>query len=87
VLRILSTFRLALARGVAATCAGAARLLRRLLAAATSHQPPPDLAIWWSGWIRRHQAPANWYHQRTRLERDQELTVSPLAGSPPRLRY
>lgn len=47
-------------------------------AAAASH--PPDLAIWWSGWTRRHQAPANWYHQRTRLERDQELTMSPLAG-------
>ena len=54
--------------------------VRRSLAAATSHQPPPDLAIWWSGWTRRHQARANWYHQRTRLERDQELTMSPLAG-------
>jgi hypothetical protein len=52
----------------------------REAAAAASHQPPPDLAIWWSGWTRRHQAPANWYHQRTRLERDQELTMSPLAG-------
>jgi SRSO17 transposase len=51
--------------------------VRRLLSSAPS---PPDHAIHWSNWTRRHQARANWYHQRTRLERDQELTMNPLAS-------
>jgi len=51
--------------------------VRRLLAA-TGSPSPPGLAIHWSGWTRRHQARARWFHQRTRLERDQEITMNPL---------
>jgi SRSO17 transposase len=51
--------------------------VRRLLAAAGSPSPP-GLTIHWSGWTRRHQARARWFHQRTRLERDQEITMNPL---------
>jgi transposase len=36
--------------------------LRKLAAAR-----PPGHAEHWSGWKRRHQALARWYHQRTRL--------------------
>jgi len=50
--------------------------VRRLLAA--SSPSPPGNAIWWSCWTRRHQARANWYHQRTRLERDHVITMNPL---------
>jgi len=51
--------------------------VRRLLAA-TGSPSPPGLAIHWSGWTRRHQARARWFHQRTRLEHDQEITMNPL---------
>ena len=42
----------------------------RLLA----HPPPPPAAAHWLAWRRRHQACAAWYHQRTRLARDAEIT-------------
>jgi hypothetical protein len=50
---------------------------RRLLAGG---RPPPGHLIQWSGWTRRHQARANWFHQRTRLERGQETTMKPLVS-------
>ena len=51
--------------------------VRRLLAANRS-PAPLGLTIHWSGWTRRHQARARWFHQRTRLERDQKITMNPL---------
>jgi SRSO17 transposase len=54
--------------------------VRRLLAIATSPALPPGHTIHWSNWTRTHQARANWFHQRTRLERDQQITMKPLAS-------
>jgi SRSO17 transposase len=42
----------------------------RLLA----HPPPPAAAGHWLNWRRRHQALSAWYHQRTRLTRNTEIT-------------
>ncbi len=53
--------------------------VRRLLASAP-RGPSPGHAIHWSGWTRRHQARANWFHQRTRLERDQQADHHEPAG-------
>jgi SRSO17 transposase len=36
--------------------------------------PPPSAAGHWLNWRRRHQARSAWYHQRTRLARDTEIT-------------
>ena len=52
--------------------------VKRLLAAATPR--PPGHADHWSGWTRRHQARARWFHHRTRLERDQKITMKALAS-------
>jgi len=52
--------------------------VQRLIAAATHPPLPPAQAIHSSAWMRRHQADANWFHQRTRLERDQKITMKPL---------
>jgi SRSO17 transposase len=52
--------------------------VRRLIAATTHPPLPTGQIIQWSGWARRHQARANWFHQRTRLERDQDITMKPL---------
>jgi SRSO17 transposase len=52
--------------------------IKRLLAAATARAAPPGHLIHWSGWTRRHQARSRWFHQRARLERDQEITMNPL---------
>jgi len=43
----------------------------RLLA----HPPPPQAATRWLDWRRRHQACSAWYHQRTRLARDEIAQV------------
>jgi len=52
------------------TIAEIARLLTALL-----HRPaPPGYAAYWLDWRRGHQALARWYHQRTRLARDTELS-------------
>jgi len=40
----------------------------RLLA----HPPPPGAGRHWLAWRRRHQALSAWYHQRTRLARDEQ---------------
>jgi SRSO17 transposase len=37
--------------------------------------PPPAAAGHWLRWRRRHQARSAWYHQRTRLARDTEITL------------
>ena len=52
--------------------------VRRMLAIATPALAPGH-TIHWSNWTRTHQARANWFHQRTRLERDQQITMKPLA--------
>jgi SRSO17 transposase len=44
--------------------------IARLLTALTHPPSPPGHAEHWSGWKRRHQALARWYHQRTRLTTD-----------------
>ena len=41
-----------------------------------SHPPPPPVAGHWLDWRRRHQARSAWYHQRTRLIRDEISLVS-----------
>ncbi|HEY2270741.1 MAG TPA: hypothetical protein VGI96_49555 [Streptosporangiaceae bacterium] len=46
--------------------------IRRLLAA-LSRPHPPGHAAGWLNWRRRHQARARWFHQRTRLNRDDAL--------------
>jgi SRSO17 transposase len=53
--------------------------VRRLIAA-TARPSPPGHAEHWSGWTRSHQARARWFHHRTRLARDQNLTMKPLAS-------
>jgi hypothetical protein len=45
------------------------------------HMPsprPPGHLEHWSGWTRIHRARARWFHQRTRLERDREITLNAL---------
>jgi SRSO17 transposase len=52
--------------------------IRRLLAAVAARLWPPGHVEHWSAWTRAHQARARWYHQRARLERDQQITMNPL---------
>jgi SRSO17 transposase len=40
------------------------------------HPPPPAAAGHWLDWRRRHQARSAWYHQRTRLIRNEIALVS-----------
>jgi SRSO17 transposase len=40
-----------------------------------THPPPPRAAGHWLDWRRRHQARSRWYHQRTRLARDNEIAL------------
>jgi SRSO17 transposase len=47
--------------------------IRRLLAAALQRPDPPGHAARWLNWRRRHQARARWFHQRTRLNRENAL--------------
>jgi hypothetical protein len=47
--------------------------IRRLLAAASGRPHPPRHAARWLDWRRRHQARSRWFHQRTRLNRDNSL--------------
>jgi SRSO17 transposase len=49
--------------------------IKRLLAALTTRPLPRWLVIHWDAWTRRHQARARWFHQRTRLARDAELSL------------
>jgi SRSO17 transposase len=48
--------------------------IQRLLAASLARPSPPGHAERWSDWTRRHQARSRWYHQRTRLARNLEIT-------------
>jgi SRSO17 transposase len=45
------------------------------LLAARPIRHPPGHADHWLDWKRRHQARSRWYHQRTRLARDAEITL------------
>ena len=47
--------------------------IRRVLAAAFQRPHPPGHATHWPNWRRRHQARSCWFHQRTRLNRDNAL--------------
>jgi SRSO17 transposase len=47
--------------------------IRRLLAAGFQRPHPPGHAAHWLNWRRRHQARSRWFHQRTRLNRDNAL--------------
>lgn len=47
--------------------------IKRLLAAAVHRPRPPAHAARWLHWRRRHQARSRWFHQRTRLERENAL--------------
>jgi len=49
--------------------------IARLLTALTHPPSPPGHAEHWSGWKRRHQALARWYHQRTRLTTEYPVNV------------
>jgi SRSO17 transposase len=53
--------------------------VRRLIAA-TAPPSPPGHAEHWSGWTRRHQARARWFHQRTRLAKEHPITLTPLVS-------
>ena len=47
--------------------------IRRLLAATPPARAPAGHARHWLNWRRRHQARSRWFHQRTRLNRDNAL--------------
>jgi len=49
--------------------------VRRLLAAETVPSWPPGHVAHWDWWTRRHQARARWFHKRTRLGRDAEISL------------
>jgi SRSO17 transposase len=49
--------------------------IKRLLAALTTRPLPRWLVVHWDAWTRRHQARARWFHKRTRLARDAEITL------------
>jgi SRSO17 transposase len=49
--------------------------IKRLLAALATRPLPRWLIIHWDAWTRRHQARSRWFHQRTRLARDGELSL------------
>jgi hypothetical protein len=44
--------------------------VRRLLALLTRTEQSRAHHLHWAWWRRRHQAPARWFHQRTRLGRE-----------------
>jgi SRSO17 transposase len=48
--------------------------IRRLLAAVLFRPGPPAHTWHWLNWRRRHQARSRWYHQRTRLARNAEVS-------------
>jgi SRSO17 transposase len=47
--------------------------IKRILAGLTSRPQPPEHVIHWDAWARRHQARAQWFHQRAHLKRDYAL--------------
>jgi hypothetical protein len=49
--------------------------IKRLLAALLTRTWPPGHAARWLSWRRRHQARSRWYHKRSRLARDAEITL------------
>jgi SRSO17 transposase len=49
--------------------------VRHLLAAATAPSWPPGHTEHWDTWTRRHQARARWFHKRTRLGRDADISL------------
>jgi SRSO17 transposase len=40
-----------------------------------AHPPPPGASRHWLAWRRRHQALSAWYHQRTRLARNEQILL------------
>jgi len=57
--------------------------IARLLAARLSRSCPPGHADHWQDWRRRHQARSRWFHQRTRLDRENAQVSLQLAGAVP----
>jgi len=53
--------------------------VRRLITA-DARPPLAGHAGHWSAWTRSHQARSRWFHQRARLARDTEITMSPLVS-------
>jgi SRSO17 transposase len=49
--------------------------VKHLLAALPTGLGPPGHADRWLDWTRLHQARARWYHQRTRLARDNQIAL------------
>jgi hypothetical protein len=49
--------------------------VRHLLAALPTGPGPPGHAGRWLDWTSRRQARARWYHQRTRLARDNQIAL------------
>jgi SRSO17 transposase len=49
--------------------------VRRLLAAESVPSRPPGHVAHWDWWTRRHQARARWFHKRTRLGRDADISL------------
>jgi SRSO17 transposase len=49
--------------------------IKRLLAALSTRPLPRWAVIHWDAWTRRHQARARWFHKRTRLARDLEISL------------
>ena len=49
--------------------------VRRLLAAATAPSWPPGHIEHWDAWTRQHQSLSRWFHKRTRLARDANISL------------
>ena len=49
--------------------------IKHLLADASAVPRPPGHKSHWLDWRRRHQARSRWFHKRTRLARNAEITM------------
>ena len=49
--------------------------IKRLLAALATRSWPPGHIEHWDAWTRTHQARSRWFHMRTRLARDAEISL------------
>ncbi|HUY49660.1 MAG TPA: hypothetical protein VMV92_28750 [Streptosporangiaceae bacterium] len=50
--------------------------IKHLLAGTRAIPRPPGHKEHWQGWRRRHQARSRWFHKRTRLARNAEITLA-----------
>ena len=49
--------------------------VKRILAARAARPWPPWHVMHWDAWTRPHQARSRWFHKRTRLARDAEISL------------